>query len=777
MKDENWTEAGTGETKASWDEAVSTHGDKAGTDGGGKTKASWDADGGGETKASWDGEPVCHTIKNSPFTAGGDADDEEIVPGQVIFGRYEVVELLGRGGMGYVWLVNDRKFNAPRAMKLIVSGIAYDAQARARFAREAFVMAQISHPNAVIIHDAELTDQDLAYIVMEYIKGRGLDKLIGHGAVASPEWAARVLDQLCDVLQVAHDRGIIHRDLKPSNLMLLDDRAEGKEHLKVLDFGIAKIRDEGSETELHTAAGAFIGTPPYAAPEQAVGQADARSDIYAVGVILFELLTGQRPFAGPIHKLIFDTQFTPPPGFSAINPEVRVPESVERVVLRCLDKDPDRRPQTPRALAEEFLAALGRDVRVDRPHTPATEDATESPGVEDPAPPRRRRAALAVVTLAGALCATAGLAWAVWHKPVNPKVTIADTPKPARPPISLPKGFEAFRDEVRSPVVGGYPQVLVQKDGGARLFRHPAGFYLPEGYEPEGAASALSSAPGPDGWPAVIVRKSDGVRFCRLDGGTFRMGAFDRPAPGPADTPAENQPAHPVRVSSFYMQEFEVTNGELEAYFALARVDPKSNAKEWLASLYQLASDTGLPKEQLAPYPAVEVDHGLAREYARFRQGRLPREAEWEYAARSGGKDVPFVWGDQPASKDLANIHSAGDDNVPFLPLRQYADRYPLDRTGQGVRALTGNVREWCEDRWGPYHAEDPPPRDPRGPTAEGSGFVIRGGSSYDDLLYAPTTFRSRSETDFDTRLGLGFRVVLGDLPPRLTAAAAVTAR
>ena len=257
--------------------------------------------------------------------------------------------------MGSVWLVQHRELDTERALKIIVPEIALTPEALGRFRREARVMAKLSHPHAVTVHDAQI-DRDGSFIEMEYVRGRSLDALLRPGVPSHLEWVARILVQLCDVLQAAHDRQIVHRDLKPSNLMLLDGRPSEAPFLKVLDFGIAKILAPDDQCDAQTRTGAFIGCPPYTSPEQAgSGKIDGRSDLYSIGINLYEMLTGYRPFAGRIATVIHDHLYTPPPKFAEKNPDVNVPPEVEQVVLRCLAKDPDRRYQSARELAEEFL--------------------------------------------------------------------------------------------------------------------------------------------------------------------------------------------------------------------------------------------------------------------------------------------------------------------------------------------------------------------------------------------------------------------------------------
>jgi formylglycine-generating enzyme required for sulfatase activity len=397
----------------------------------------------------------------SPAPASGEAGrsagwatirpDGRLEPGQVVFGRYLVKGPLGRGGMGTVWRVQHLALGADRALKLIVGSIAFDPEARARFAREGRAMARFSHPNAVAVHDAQVSG-DVAFLEMEYVPGKSLDTLLGRGQPLPLDCVARLLRQLGEALQVAHESGIVHRDLKPSNLMLVDGRPPGREQLKVLDFGIAKVLGgDESEGDLSTRANTFMGTPPYCSPEQATGGADPRSDIYSVGVILFEMLTGHRPFSGPVAKQVADTLHTPPPAFRAVNPKCDVPPAVEAVVRRCLEKNPLHRPQTAMELVEAFEAAL--------------------PGAATTRPrrPIARSVATAAVMAAGAF-ALALLASRPWtdRTPASPRPGV--TPPLAVP---LPAGYSAV--DVARP--GALPDVLIHDATGMRFHRLDGGTF------------------------------------------------------------------------------------------------------------------------------------------------------------------------------------------------------------------------------------------------------------------------------------------------------------
>ena len=222
----------------------------------------------------------------------------------------------------------------------------------------------------MVVHDADIdVDGRVIYIVMDVVHGSSIDKLLRPGVAMPLDWTTEVLGQLCDVLHQAHEKGIVHRDLSPSNLML-DDRPDEPVHLRVLDFGIAKVLDPESgvfDSVPLTENGRFYGKRSYASPEQINCEpVDSRSDIYSIGVILYELLTGYRPFQGGPTSLLQDHRSADPPSFAKVNSAVKLPEQVERVVRRCLAKDPRIDRNRPRNCTNCFARPLWRQSLV--PH-------------------------------------------------------------------------------------------------------------------------------------------------------------------------------------------------------------------------------------------------------------------------------------------------------------------------------------------------------------------------------------------------------------------------
>ena len=290
--------------------------------------------------------------------------------GRVFLGRYETIRQIGEGGMGRVYLAKQTDLGRQVVVKVMHDHVASDPTFRERFARETLLMARFQHPYAVTLYDASLNDPQGPCIVMEYIRGITLDEVLRKNSRLSPGRVGRILGQLCEVLQAAHTEGIIHRDLKPSNLMIVDADSP-YEMLKVMDFGLAKlITKESNHGAVVSNAEFAVGTPGYMCPEQARGEEmDNRGDLYSVGVILYELLTGRLPFAGrSTMDLLLAHATEEPPPFACLGNGIHVPSAIEEVVHLCLAKDPNARPATARDLAEHYeRALLETSVLVDPP--------------------------------------------------------------------------------------------------------------------------------------------------------------------------------------------------------------------------------------------------------------------------------------------------------------------------------------------------------------------------------------------------------------------------
>lgn len=279
--------------------------------------------------------------------------------GRIFLGRYEVVRLLAQGGMGMVYLARQNDLNRQVVIKVMRDHVVADPIFRERFQREMLLMARFQHPFAVTLYDASLDDPHGPCIVMEYIKGVSLDVLVRRDGRLAPARVARLLRPLAEALWSAHQSGMIHRDLKPSNLMVVDPGTPW-EKLKVLDFGLAKLIGPDARSRV-TSAEFAVGTPSYMCPEQARGEEmDLRGDLYSVGVILFELLTGRLPFAGSsAMDVLLAHAVDAPPSFREIG-VVEIPPPIERVVQTCLAKNPEQRPPDARALVARFEEALAQ---------------------------------------------------------------------------------------------------------------------------------------------------------------------------------------------------------------------------------------------------------------------------------------------------------------------------------------------------------------------------------------------------------------------------------
>lgn len=260
-------------------------------------------------------------------------------------GSYVIEGEIGRGGMGVVYSARDLKLKRRVAIKLLPPELAFRQEIKRRFIREAQTAARLSHPHIVPIHTVG-EDNDLVYFVMGYVDGESLAQRLRRRGRLPVEESRRIMKETADALGLAHATGIIHRDVKPDNILLEGTRRR----VMVTDFGIAKALSEAGAGTL-TGTGVALGTPTYMSPEQAAGESDidARSDIYSLGVVAFEMLSGKPPFKAPTVPGVLMKQITePPPDLVRLRSEI--PEELAATVMRCLEKDPEARWPTADAL-------------------------------------------------------------------------------------------------------------------------------------------------------------------------------------------------------------------------------------------------------------------------------------------------------------------------------------------------------------------------------------------------------------------------------------------
>lgn len=269
------------------------------------------------------------------------------------FARYRIVELIGEGGMGVVYRANDERLERDVALKVLPPGTLSDEAARKRFRQEALALSKLNHPNIATVYDFD-SQGGTDFLVMEYIEGTTLDQRLSSGPM--PEEQVRQLGtQIAAGLECAHAHGIIHRDLKPGNLRVTSDQ-----RLKILDFGLAKLLrplNASAATQSLSQTGHAVGTAPYMAPEQLLDETvDARTDVYAAGNVLYEMATGRRPFPEKQSSRLMDAILRQPP-IPTRNLNGRISLQLEAVILKCLEKNPEKRYQSARELAVDLRRA------------------------------------------------------------------------------------------------------------------------------------------------------------------------------------------------------------------------------------------------------------------------------------------------------------------------------------------------------------------------------------------------------------------------------------
>ena len=351
---------------------------------------------------------TCHTSYPNEFnTCPKDQAQlralSELLQGMVIRDKYQVLEKIGAGGMAVVYKARHLAFNEIRALKLVSSRMLEDQDFLKRLKTEAVITRKLQHANAVRVDDIDTTEDGRPFIVMEYVEGQNLRQAIAKEGRIPVNRALKIAMQVALALSAAHRLGITHRDIKPDNILLVT-QPDGSDLVKVLDFGIAKVREGAFDTGAGytaTQTGMVVGTPQYISPEQAMGkhgkEVDGRADLYSLGVVIYEMITGQLPFESdtPMGMLIHHIQTAPRPPH-LLKPELNIPDPVSRLLMKALAKHPEDRFQS----ADEMYEAL----RHPREWIAATQSGTQatqlmgSPRHEEgiPTPPAAPTAATTV---------------------------------------------------------------------------------------------------------------------------------------------------------------------------------------------------------------------------------------------------------------------------------------------------------------------------------------------------------------------------------------------
>lgn len=640
------------------------------------------------------------------------------------FGRYHIVRKLGEGGMGTVYLAEDTQLGRKVALKIPLLDTADDVL---RFRREARAAAAIDHPRVCPIHDIGELD-GIPYLTMPFLDGLPLHKVITPDELVPPAQAVAWVRDLALALHELHGRGLIHRDLKPSNIMLKN----GREPV-LMDFGLARsLCDDGQRL---TKPGQAVGTPLYMSPEQLGGEYNLTpvTDVYSLGVIFYELLTGQRPFDGTtVAALCAQVFFQPPAPPSALR--LGLAAEIDAVCLKTLAKRPAERYAT----MADFAAALETLTMVAARPLPAAlpSDVAPAPGsgsivVTCPSCGRRLKMPARAWGKKGRcpLCKHSFRVPGDLHTlPVMP--TGIPTPPPA---VATPA---STADESR------YNGSLLSGGPPTPALRPPTGVVRSAGALPAAARSldrALVAA-SRRGARAIVsapeMTNAIGMSLILVPTGKSTLGSLPNEV-GRRD----DEEQHAVEISKpFYLGAYPVTQ---EQYERVVGVNPS-----WFSKCGKLADldPRRFPVEYVSWNDAVEFCQKLSllpEEKNAGHRYRLPTEAEWEYACRARSSDRPSL---TPEQANFGNV----------LGRTMTVGSYPPN--GFGLYDLLGNVWEWCADRYGKDYYHQAPMRDPQGPESGGSHRVLRGGSWDDDARFCRPACRNWHVPGYRANY-IGFRV------------------
>ncbi len=612
--------------------------------------------------------------------------------GTVLDGRYRLDKLIGEGGMGDVYRATHIHIDTEFAVKLLKPDFVANQTAIKRFRLEAKAAGRIHHPNAVRVTDFGVTPERIVYLVMELVQGQSLRSLMRNEKKLDFLRAVNIVRQICGAVDAAHRGGVIHRDLKPDNILI--EKFHEQERVKVLDFGIAKLKETKTDAFL-TQAGTIIGTPQYMSPEQCQGKPlDPASDIYSIGVLLYEMLAGAVPFDGEsVLKVVYDQLHAPPRELKELAPDV--PDTIAQVIMKALEKEPSDRQASAIQLSDELKQAVEMAGEGDLPTTnplvfrPLDSTSIRRPSIEtsstaeerrDTPPSLQEKISLPVGRETAALS----------HKGAGPTSAINVTPSQfemgrntsseqndsvVKKPVDLEAETEEFSQEgkSRTKVFAISVIVLIAMLGTIIYYN-----LTPSKPEPPSADPPVA----PEG-------------MVYIKGGKFKMGADD----GSND----EGPVRELEVKPFFLDVQEVTNRDYKRFV---------DATRHPAPKYWNLNGSFVPDE--ARFPVTYVTWNDATAYAKWANKRLPTEAEWEYAARGGEKGFLYPWGNQ-WEKDFSNV----DRKVQRKPAPVRS--FDKDVSPFGIYDMAGNVSEWVEDYYSERYGAAP---DQRLRVYRGSNFL-----------------------------------------------------
>jgi serine/threonine-protein kinase len=591
-------------------------------------------------------------------------------------GRYHILEQLGEGGMATVFKAYDTRLEREVAIKVIrtdLFGSAVLTRILQRFEREAKILAKFSHPNIVKMHDYG-EHEGSPYLVLEYLPGGTLKERLRGGPLPW-EQAVRLLIPMADALAYAHKHGMVHRDVKSANILLTENG-----NPMLTDFGIGKILESEESMTSLTGTGMGVGTPEYMAPEQWTGTAVPQSDQYALGVVLFELLTGRRPYEAETPAAILLKQANDPlPRPSKFVKDI--PPAVEKVLIKSLAKQPADRYKDMSAFGaalEGLVRAPGEgkqpQVKKERPAPKAkpvevTRDTFEMMSVS-------RRSLWTVAGISAAVVIVAILAGLF----TNPGVKSSPTETPS-PEITAPP---ALLIETRPSPTSPQPT-------------------LTPVLEPTAVLEIGST------W----TRPTDGMVMMYVPDGSFEMGS---------NISDDEKPIHTVMLGAYWMDQTEVTNKMYALCVQAGTCQPPKQTKSYSRSSYYGNSEYD-------DYPVTYVDWNMTKIYCEWTGARLPTEAEWEKAAR-GTDGRTYPWG-EGIDCNLAN------SDVSCIAGTSKAGNYTSGKSPYGLFDMAGNVWEWVLDWYDANYYSDSPSLNPQGP-GNGQNKVLRGGSWVHDGNFTP---------------------------------------